>query len=128
MASADVIQPFHADHMFNAHDLAAPVKRKRYEDESTDMMMALAGPVPEPITFDPKKHLNFVPPEKVWTMKELGFEDIGVSKNAVSQPFSLFTEEAIKQMRAEVLSKPVFDNCLYSSNLATSTLRGFANE
>ncbi|EXJ53594.1 uncharacterized protein A1O5_13161 [Cladophialophora psammophila CBS 110553] len=84
---------------------------------------ALKGP-----TFDPEKHLNYQPPSKIWTMKEIGFAEKGVSPNAVSEPFPLFTEEAIQQMRAEVLSKPVWDNCKYSSELAHCQLRGFAPE
>ena len=62
-------------------------------------------------------------------MKELGFsEGIGVSPIAVSEPFQLFTEEAVMQMRREALSPEVFENCQYSSNLAHCYLRGFANK
>lgn len=93
-----------------------------------DSIKSLAGEAPAPISFDAKKHLNFVAPEKVWTMEEIGLKDVGVSPIAVSQPFPLFTEEAVKQMRGEVLSKAVFDNCQYSSNLAACQLRGCAPE
>jgi hypothetical protein len=126
MASADVLRPVPVDSFFNSHDLT--LKRKRSESTMPNMITALAGDAPKKIAFDPKKHLNFVPPERIWTMKDIGFEDIGVSDTAVSQPFSLFTEDAIKQMRAEILSKPVFENCQYSSNLAACQLRGFAVE
>lgn len=79
--------------------------------------------------FDPKKHLAFKPPAKVYTMKELEFDDaIGVSPIAVSEAFPLFSPEAILHMRAEVLSDKVWDNCQYSSNLAQCQLRGFAPE
>ncbi|KAG4219840.1 hypothetical protein PC116_g31681, partial [Phytophthora cactorum] len=62
-------------------------------------------------------------------MKELGFaEDIGISPVAVSEPFPLFTEEAVMRMRKEVLSNEVLSNCQYSSNLAQCQLRGFANK
>ena len=77
--------------------------------------------------FDPAKHLAFVPPPKVYTMKDLDFpEDAGVSPIAVSEPFSLFTQEAIERMRAEIMSDKVWENCQYSSNLAQCQLRGFA--
>lgn len=59
-------------------------------------------------------------------MTELGLGDKGISPVAVSEPFQLFTADAIKQMRSEVLSKAVFDNCKYSSNLAQCQLRGLA--
>ncbi|KAL1987666.1 hypothetical protein VTN96DRAFT_2907 [Rasamsonia emersonii] len=86
-------------------------------------------PASERVPFDPKKHLNFSPPSKVWTMKELGYPDSrGVSPIGVSEPFPLFTPEAIKQMRAEVLSEEVFTHYQYSSNLAQCQLRGFARE
>ncbi|KAI0911835.1 hypothetical protein F4823DRAFT_264255 [Ustulina deusta] len=79
--------------------------------------------------FTPAKHLAFKEMPKVHTMKELGFsETIGVSPIAVSEPFRLFTEEAVMRMRQEVLSPEVFENCQYSSNLAHCYLRGFANK
>ena len=77
--------------------------------------------------FDPARHLAFMPPSKVYTMKELDFaEDVGVSPIAVSEPFSLFTQVAIERMRAEIMSNKVWENCQYSSNLAQCQLRGFA--
>ncbi|OAL23802.1 hypothetical protein AYO22_06121 [Fonsecaea multimorphosa] len=116
MASADVLAP-----ESSAAFGAGTVKRKR---SSSNMM---APKPPKGPTFDPDKHLNYQPPNKIWTMKEMGFaEQQGVSPNAVSEPFPLFTADAIQQMRAEVLSKPVWDNCKYSSELAHCQLRGFA--
>ena len=77
--------------------------------------------------FDPRRHLNFKPPSKVYSMGDLNLpEDTGVSRVAVSEPFSLFSEEAIYRMRAEVFSDAVWDNCQYSSDLAQCQLRGFA--
>lgn len=78
--------------------------------------------------FDPEKHLAFIPPSKIYTMKDLNLDDIGVSPVAVSEPFPLFSPEAIQNMRAEVLSEQVWNNCQYSSNLAQCQLRGFAPE
>lgn len=79
--------------------------------------------------FSPARHLSFKEPPKVYTMKDLGFdEDAGVSPVAVSEPFPLFTEEAVMRMRKEVLSHEVLSNCQYSSNLAQCQLRGFANK
>ena len=79
--------------------------------------------------FDPKKHLAFRPPSKVYSMKDIGLpEDKGISPVAVSEPFPLFTEEAVMRMRAEVLSESVMKNCQYSSNLAQCQLRGYADK
>lgn len=92
-------------------------------------------PVIEPISadkiatgdFDPKKHIQYGPPSKIHTMKDLSLpEDTGVSPTAVSEPFRLFSTDAIHRMRAEVLSKDVWNKCQYSSNLAQCQLRGFA--
>ncbi|KAL8709119.1 MAG: hypothetical protein Q9220_006140 [cf. Caloplaca sp. 1 TL-2023] len=77
--------------------------------------------------FDPKKHIQYEPPAKVHTMKDLNLpENTGISPVAVSEPFRLFSIDAIHRMRAEVLSQNVWDNCQYSSNLAQCQLRGFA--
>ncbi|KAK5089249.1 hypothetical protein LTR70_006872 [Exophiala xenobiotica] len=83
------------------------------------------GP-PQKLVFDPFKHLNHEPPKKIYGMAEIGRSGQGISPNAVSEPFPLFTEEAIEQMRSEILSKPVLENCQYSSNIAACQLRGFA--
>lgn len=77
--------------------------------------------------FDAKKHLNYEPPSKVTTMKEIGLEGQGISPIAVTAPFQLFTEEAIKQMRAEIFSQPVLDNCQYMSEFVKSTIRGMGS-
>lgn len=77
--------------------------------------------------FDPQKHIDFVPPSKTYSMSDLKLpEGTGVSPFAVSEPFQLFTEEAVARMRAEIFSKEVMENCRYSSNLAHCQLRGFA--
>lgn len=86
-------------------------------------------PPSERVPFDPKKHLAFKEFPKTYTMSELGYPDSkGVSPVGVSEPFPLFTPEAIKQMRAEVLSDQVWEKYQYSSNVAQCQLRGFAPE
>lgn len=77
--------------------------------------------------FNPKEHLQYEAPAKIHTMKDLNLpENTGISPTAVSEPFRLFATAAVHRMRAEVLSKDVWDNCQYSSNLAQCQLRGFA--
>ncbi|KAL8655698.1 MAG: hypothetical protein Q9210_000720 [Variospora velana] len=99
------------------------------------IMPASWKPVIEPVSadkiatgdFTPEKHIQYEPPSKVHTMKDLNLpENTGISPIAVSEPFRLFSTGAIHRMRAEVLSKDVWDNCQYSSNLAQCQLRGFA--
>lgn len=79
--------------------------------------------------FNASKHLGFKKPPKVWSMKDLGLpENTGISPVAVSEPFPLFTQEAVMRMRKEVLCPEVMANCKYSSNLAQCQLRGFAHK
>ena len=103
-------------------------KRKRNDAAVVDDLNMILGSKPERIAFDAEKHLKYAPPSKVHTMKEIGLADVGISPIAVSEPFPLFSEEAVKQIRAEVLSKDVWTNCQYSSNLAQCQLRGFCPE
>ena len=77
--------------------------------------------------FDPNIHLDFKLPSRVYTMRDLNLpEDVGVSPIAVSEPFPLFTKEAIRRMRDEIFNPEVMDNYQVSSNLAHCQLRGFA--
>lgn len=79
--------------------------------------------------FDPNRYLNYTPPSKVHSMKELGFDHgIGVSPVAVSEPFPLFTEEAVMKFREEVLNEEVMSQFKISSNLSHCQLRGFAHK
>ena len=79
--------------------------------------------------FDPQHHIEFKPPSKIYKMTDLALpEDTGVSPVAVSEPFPLFSQEAIHRMRAEILSDDVWNNCQYSSNLSQCQLRGFASK
>ena len=80
----------------------------------------------ESVPFDPKKHLNYVPPKKFTTMRDIGYEGRGISPIAVSEPFSLFTQEAIKQMRADIFSEEVLENCQVSSSFASHMIRAYA--
>lgn len=77
--------------------------------------------------FDPKKHLNFQPPSRIYTMEEIGLQGQGISPNAVTAPFQLFTEEAIRQMRAEIFSEPVLEDCQYMSDFVKNTIRGMGS-
>ncbi|KZT22645.1 hypothetical protein NEOLEDRAFT_1137650 [Neolentinus lepideus HHB14362 ss-1] len=77
--------------------------------------------------FNPAKHLVYREPAEVLSMEDIGFvKDKGVSPIAVSQPFKLFSEEAVHEMRREIFKPEVMDNCKYSSNIAACQLRGYA--
>lgn len=74
-----------------------------------------------------EKHLAFQPPRKIYTMKEIGLEGEGVSPNAIAEPFSLFTEEAIRQMRAEIFSEECVRDCQYASTFNKNMIRGMGH-
>ncbi|KAI1415863.1 hypothetical protein F5Y13DRAFT_155518 [Hypoxylon sp. FL1857] len=106
--------------------LSAPVNTKR---NWTPIITAPAVSSLGNGAFDPARHIAFKGAPKVYTMQDIGLpEDTGISPVAVSEPFPLFTEEAVMRMRQEVLSPEVLGNCQYSSNLAQCQLRGFANK
>lgn len=78
-----------------------------------------------PVAFDPKTHLAYVEDPPTLSMKALGLgEDLGISPVAVSEPFALFTQEAIRIMRGEIFTDQVWDNCLHSTEFASCQLRG----
>ncbi|KAF1845942.1 uncharacterized protein K460DRAFT_366785 [Cucurbitaria berberidis CBS 394.84] len=81
------------------------------------------------LNFDPKKHLAFKKDPTVLTMKDIGFADnVGVSPVAVTQPFPLFSPEAIQIMRFEISKPEVTENHAFSSNIAAAQLRGYARD
>jgi len=78
------------------------------------------------VRFNPKKHLTYSPPQEILRMSDIGYpEDAGVSPIAVSQPFRLFSIEAIEQMRAEIFNPIVMETCGFRSNIAACQLRGY---
>lgn len=74
--------------------------------------------------FDPSKHLNFQYPKTIYTMEQIGLQGQGISPHAGSEPFPLFTQEAIAQMRAEIFSEQVLAECQYSSSFNKHMVRG----
>ncbi|EEH19151.1 hypothetical protein PABG_01470 [Paracoccidioides brasiliensis Pb03] len=119
MATADILTPTPA-HMPPTFNGANVLKH-----DATGIVDASSPE--ESIRFDPQKHLQFSPPSKVHSMKELEYShDVGLSPIGVSDPFPLFSPEAIFQMRKEVLNDQVWAKYHFSSNLSQSQLRGYA--
>ncbi|KAL4884846.1 hypothetical protein BJY04DRAFT_232370 [Aspergillus karnatakaensis] len=77
--------------------------------------------------FNPDDHLDYAPPEKIHKMADFDLEGAGISLNAISEPFKLFTPEAIKQMRAEIFSDDVLENCQYKSSFCSNMIRGMGH-
>jgi hypothetical protein len=79
------------------------------------------------VEFDPVQHLAFEPPESILMMTDIGYtKDTGISPVALSEPFRLFTTEAIQKFRDECLSDDVFATCAVKSNIAACQVRGYA--
>ena len=76
--------------------------------------------------FDPESHIAFKEFPRVYKMSDIDLPDSPLSGFAVSEPFQLFTPEAVRRMRAEIFEPEVMENFSYSSNLAQCQLRGYA--
>ncbi|KAI9899855.1 hypothetical protein N3K66_004117 [Trichothecium roseum] len=74
--------------------------------------------------FDAQKHITFTPPANIVTMKDIGLEGHGISPNAVSDPFPLFSEEAVRQIRAEVFSEECLRDRQFCSTFNKNMVRG----
>ncbi|KAL3490256.1 hypothetical protein BJX62DRAFT_252073 [Aspergillus germanicus] len=84
-------------------------------------------PSDEKVPFDPSVHLAYAPPSKIHKMADFGLEGAGISPNAISEPFPLFTAEAIRQMRGEVFSPEVLEHCRFSSSFCANMIRGMGH-
>lgn len=72
------------------------------------------GPVSMP-PFDPKIHLAFEPPKRFHSFSQLGLErPHNAPDYCHSEPFQLFSEEGVRMIRRELLSKHVLDKHLMS--------------
>jgi hypothetical protein len=77
--------------------------------------------------FDPSQHLAYEEPKHIHTMEEIGYSaSSGVSPVAVSEPFHLFSEEAVDIMRSEILDPEVQEKYSYTSDIAPKQVRGYA--
>ncbi|RSL95246.1 hypothetical protein CDV31_013977 [Fusarium ambrosium] len=75
--------------------------------------------------FDPEVHLAFQPPTQVHTFEELGLPQPQNAPNlCYTDPFPLFSEEGVRILRREMLSKPVLDKYLRSWDRAPAYIAG----
>ncbi|KAE8150990.1 hypothetical protein BDV25DRAFT_102290 [Aspergillus avenaceus] len=81
----------------------------------------------ERVPFNAEKHICFEPPKTIYTMEDIGI-DAGISNTAISSPFPLFTPDAVRQIRAEILSEQVLSKYQCSSDKASNMVRGHCPE
>lgn len=84
--------------------------------------------MPTKVQFDPEVHLNIQEPEWRLKLSDFGYDDEkdGISDIAAVAPFQMFTEEAVRLLRNDLLSEPVQGNHVYSSERAPYVVRGYA--
>ncbi|KAM5357111.1 hypothetical protein ACJZ2D_016602 [Fusarium nematophilum] len=80
------------------------------------------------VTFTAGRHVCFEPPQRIYTMREWGYDGQGVSPVAGSDPFPLFTPEAVQQARREIFSEAVLDSCQFASTFTKNQVRGYSRE
>ncbi|KJX96419.1 hypothetical protein TI39_contig630g00013 [Zymoseptoria brevis] len=73
--------------------------------------------------FTASKHLSF-PPSKISTFADIDQPNTGISDTAVSEPFLLFSPEAIQQMRAEAFSEEVLEHHYSPTSKTGGMIRG----
>jgi hypothetical protein len=119
----------------NSTEIMATQSRQTLHRSSTNSFLDQAAAVEEgqmaqdSPRFDPNRHITFEEPSDILMMKDIGYaEDVGVSPVAVTQPFQLFSPEAIRIMRSEIARPEVKEDHHYASNIANSQLRGYARK
>ena len=119
--------------LYSSKTIEPQSSKRKYSKSSNTTTL---NQVPFNMTYSPVKRslfnaaedLVYTPPQHVFSMAEIGRQGQGISPNAVSLPFSLFTKEAVMKMRQEVLAKKVLENHQFSSNLAPCQIRGYGPE
>ncbi|KAK3111815.1 hypothetical protein LTR53_012541 [Teratosphaeriaceae sp. CCFEE 6253] len=101
-----------------------PKPRRRHAADNLPESLLLTARATEKTAFDPATHLTFTPPRKILTFEDLGQSDAGISPNAVSEPFALFTDEAVKQMRAEIFSPEILARHYCPTSPSSGQVRG----
>lgn len=79
--------------------------------------------------FDAEKHLNIGAPRWKKYLSDLGYENgEDISNFAAAEPFPMFTKEAVRLMRNDILSEPVQENHVSSTPRSPYMIRGFAHK
>ncbi|KAL7945557.1 hypothetical protein V8C42DRAFT_357911 [Trichoderma barbatum] len=78
--------------------------------------------------WNPEKHVAPKTEIVQHLMKDIGLEGHGISPIAVTDPFPLFTNDAIHQIRREIFSEPVLRDCRFKSDFNANMVRGMGHE
>lgn len=80
----------------------------------------------ETAVFDPAIHLNYVEPKNNLLMTDIGLEPSAISEVAATHPFQLLSEAGVLEMRKELFSPKVLDNCMHVTRPGSVQIRGMA--
>ena len=78
--------------------------------------------------FDPKIHLNFIPPTVRYSFTKLGLnKPHNAPDTCYTEPFQLFSEEGVRVMRRELFRKELLDKYMRSWSRAPCYVGGFSS-
>ncbi|CCH41205.1 hypothetical protein BN7_742 [Wickerhamomyces ciferrii] len=141
MAVAVLPQSLSQDVLNDNHKYDVP--KDVYEEQLLPILQALLKfgiTDPSTVKFDPAKHILFTDDyytkTKRHTLEELGLKNLHqtpISPIGVSEPFPLFTQEAITIMRYELIQKDLIEHCGRVSSQSTTgdvdlTIRGYTKK
>ncbi|CAK7221432.1 hypothetical protein SBRCBS47491_004523 [Sporothrix bragantina] len=112
-----------------APHVIGPKQRKALRSTATIPQVVIDEARAVPVeSWNVEKHLAPKTPIVQHMMKDIGLEGHGISPVAVTDPFPLFTEEAILQCRREMFSEAVLENCRFKSDFNANMIRGMGHE
>lgn len=104
---------------------AAPVEqRKKHKTDNLPRALLESVRLTQKTPFNAIRHLSFTQPKRISTFADIDQPSTGISEHAFSDPFPLFTQEAIEQMRAEVFSDDVLSNHYCPTSETSGQIRG----
>ncbi|KIV77952.1 hypothetical protein PV11_09725 [Exophiala sideris] len=117
--------------------MLATVRAPQFEDSLGGPQSVYAGikivpkctedhPLPQ---FDPKIHLNFIPPKARYSFTDLGLEKpYNAPDLCYTEPFQIFSEEGVRVMRRELFRKEFLDKYMRTWARAPCYIGGFSAE
>ncbi|KUJ22391.1 uncharacterized protein LY89DRAFT_606913 [Mollisia scopiformis] len=134
MATPDIYLPTGAPDPFSSKMINSPRLKSSPKETQESLKRSFAkylaadhGSPAVGKLFQPDRHIQYEEPAHIHTMEEIGFPaSKGVSPVAVSDPFRLFSEEAVNIMRNEIFDPEVQEKYSYTSDIAPKQLRGYA--
>ncbi|KAF5536419.1 hypothetical protein FNAPI_11761 [Fusarium napiforme] len=111
--------------MSNVQVAVQPVHITPQQTDTINDVFQQAVEAYKPPRFDPKIHLNFIPPTARYSFTELGLDKPRNAPNVCyTEPFQLFSEEGVRVMRREIFRKEFLDKYMRSWSRAPCYIGG----